>query len=79
MPTQVKTLFLTDRSPHHQAAALRAAPPLLDITMLRRPTRDRLLAHLAETEILISERADQIDRELIAAAPHLRLIQRHVE
>lgn len=76
MAERVKTLFLTDRSPHHQAAALRAAPSLLDVTMLRRPTRAVLLEHLPETEILLSERADQIDSALIAAAPRLRLIQR---
>jgi phosphoglycerate dehydrogenase-like enzyme len=44
--------------------------------MLRRPTRNALLFHLADTEILISERSDQIDKTLIDAAPHLRLIQR---
>lgn len=72
----IKTLFLTDRSPHHQAAALAAAPPQLAITMLRRPAWVDLQDHLATTEILISERADRIDRAVIDAAPKLRLIQR---
>ncbi len=76
MPRAMKTLFLTDRSPHHQAAAVQAAPPALAITMLRRPDRSTLLQELAEAEILISERADTIDRTLIEAAPKLRLIQR---
>lgn len=76
MAHTVKTLFLTDRSPHHQAAALAAAPPPLDVTMLRRPTRMQLLTALSDAEFLITERAGEIDRELIEAAPHLRLIQR---
>jgi phosphoglycerate dehydrogenase-like enzyme len=71
-----KVLFLTERSPRHQQDALASAPPDLAVTMLRHPSRAELLQHLADSEFLISERAGVIDGELIAAGPHLRLIQR---
>lgn len=76
MPTKHKTVFITDRGERHQQVALSAAPDMLEITMLRRPSREELLAHLADAEFLISERSGIIDRELIQAAPRLRLIQR---
>jgi phosphoglycerate dehydrogenase-like enzyme len=76
MTTQHRTLFLTDRSPRHQVAAQQAAPAVLDLTFLRRPARAELLAHLADVEILISERADTLDAALLDAAPKLRLILR---
>lgn len=71
-----RTLFITDRSPYHQAAAKAAAPAALDVVMVRNPSRDALLQELPGTHFLISERAGVIDGELIAAAPELRLIQR---
>jgi phosphoglycerate dehydrogenase-like enzyme len=76
MPTQHKTLFLTERSPRHQQDALAGAPAELAVVMLRRPDHAVLLRHLADAEFLISERAGAIDATLIAAARHLRLIQR---
>jgi lactate dehydrogenase-like 2-hydroxyacid dehydrogenase len=69
-------LFTTDRGLRHQQAALAAAPPELVITVLRRPSRDQMLAHLPSAEFLISERMGRIDGAIIAAAPQLRLIQR---
>lgn len=74
--TRHKTLFLTERSPYHQQRALASAPPELDVTMLRTPTREALINHLPQTEFLISERAGVIDGAIMAAAPQLRLIQR---
>jgi phosphoglycerate dehydrogenase-like enzyme len=71
-----KVVFLTLRSKRHQELALAAAPPDLDIAMRRDPPRAALLALLATAEFLISERTGTIDADLIAAAPHLRLIQR---
>lgn len=71
-----KTVFTTERGLRHQQAALNAAPPELDITMLRQPDKATLLPHLAEAEYLISERTGIIDAELIQAAPRLKLIQR---
>ncbi len=71
-----RALFITDRSPYHQAAAIAAAPPQLEVVMVRNPTRTELLQQLTGTHFLISERADEIDAALIAAAPALRLIQR---
>jgi len=74
--TRYRTLFLTERSPHHQAAALAAAPAQLAVLMLRQPTREQLLQALPGTHFLITERAGEIDATLLAAAPALRLIQR---
>ena len=71
-----KTIFTTERGLRHQQAALNAAPPELDITMLRQPAKTTLLPHLAEAEYFISERTGLIDAELIQAAPRLKLIQR---
>ena len=36
----------------------------------------QLLRELAEAEFFVSERVGEVDAELIAAAPHLRMIQR---
>lgn len=74
--TSHKVLFLTERSPLHQEAALKAAPAGLRVTMLRQPKEKVLLRELADAEFLISERAGEIDADIIAAAPNLRLIQR---
>jgi len=76
MTKQYRTLLLTDRSAHHQAAARQAAPAALDLTIMRRPTQAELLAALADVEILISERSGVIDATMLAAAPKLQLIQR---
>jgi len=77
MSTQTyQVLFLTERSPHHQQAAIKAAPAELTVTMLQNPTRAQLLEQLPEVDFLISERAGVIDAELIAAGKKLRLIQR---
>lgn len=78
MTTQMKhkVLFLTERSPRHQHAVLESAPSELAIVMLRRPPRAEILHHLADAEFLISERAGEIDAELIATGQRLRLIQR---
>ncbi len=71
-----KTLFTTERGHRHQQAALKAAPDALDITMLRQPDKETLLAHLPRAEYLISERVGVIDAEMIQAAPRLKLILR---
>src|SRR5690606_12922529 len=69
-------VFLTDRSPRHQEAARAAAPAGVEVVMLRRPPRGRVMAELADAAFLVSERSGEIDAEMIAAAPRLRLIQR---
>lgn len=71
-----KVVFITERSPRHQAAALAAAPSDCQVTMLRTPPRDVLLEHLAAASVLITERSGVVDAEMIEAAPNLRLIQR---
>jgi len=71
-----KTIFTTERGLRQQQAALNAAPPELDITILRQPDKATLLPHLAEAEYFISERTGVINIELIQAAPRLKLIQR---
>lgn len=74
--TRYKTIFTTERGQRHQQAALTAAPPELEITMLRQPDKATLLPNLAEAEYFISERTGVIDAEMIQAAPRLKLIQR---
>ena len=71
-----KTVFTTERGQRHQQAALAAAPDNLEITMLRQPDRETLIAHLASAEYLISERVGFVDAGIIQAAPRLKLIQR---
>lgn len=71
-----KTVFTTERGERHQEAALSAAPERLDITMLRQPDKETLMAHLQDAEYLISERVGAIDEEIIEAAPQLKLILR---
>jgi phosphoglycerate dehydrogenase-like enzyme len=70
------TLFLTERGLRHRAAALRFAPPELEVQMLHQPKRDLLFRHLEDTAFLISERSVAVDTEMIAAAPNLRLVVR---
>ncbi len=71
-----KTLFVTHRGERHQEDALEAAPPELDIIMMRSPSRGDLLGGIPEVEFLISERSGDIDAEVIRAGRNLRLIQR---
>jgi phosphoglycerate dehydrogenase-like enzyme len=71
-----RTLFVTQRAPRHQQAALAAAPDDFEIIMRYLPTRDEILALLPTVEFLISERAGKIDAEMIRAGGKLRLIQR---
>jgi phosphoglycerate dehydrogenase-like enzyme len=70
------TLFITHRGERHQQAALAAAPAELDITMVRTPSKEQILALLPGKEFLITERTGEIDAEIIAAGSALRLIQR---
>lgn len=77
MATQpYQTLFLTERSEHHQQAVLAAAPSSLAVTIRRTPDRATILALLPQFDFLISERAGVIDGEMIASAKQLQLIQR---
>lgn len=69
-------LFLTERSPHHQQAALEMAPPEVAVTMLRVRDRATILTLLPQMDFLISERASVIDAEKIAVGRRLQLIQR---
>jgi phosphoglycerate dehydrogenase-like enzyme len=70
------TLFVTHRGQFHQQAAMEAAPSDLEITMLRSPSKEEILSHMAGKEILISERSGVIDADIIRAGTDLRLIQR---
>ena len=76
MPKKHQVIFTTDRGVRHQQDALSAAPENLAITMLRRPDKASLIAHLSSAEYLISERNGTIDADIIQSAPHLKLIQR---
>lgn len=70
------TLFITHRGERHQQAAREAAPPELEITMRRSPSKEEIIALLPGKEFLITERTGEIDAEIIAAGKDLRLIQR---
>lgn len=74
--TPIRVLMLTDRGRKHQRHAAKAAPSVLELTMLRRPAPEHLRAALAETEIIISERNQAVTAEMIAAASRLRYILR---
>ena len=72
-----KIVFVTARSPRHQASAIAAAPPDCRVDhAASAPDPAALARELADAEFLISERVGVIDRELIDAGPRLRLIQR---
>jgi phosphoglycerate dehydrogenase-like enzyme len=71
-----QVLFTTNRGRRHQADVLASAPEVLVVTMMRRPTREGMLALLPGTEFLISERSGRIDADMIRAGRNLRLIQR---
>lgn len=74
--TKHPTLFVTHRGLMHQQAAIDAAPSKLDITMVRSPSKEEILALLPGKEFLITERSGIIDEEIILAGKELRLIQR---
>ena len=73
---KIPTLFITHRGERHQQAALGSAPPELAITMLRDPSKEEIKRHLPGMQVLITERAEMIDAEIIAAGEDLKLIQR---
>jgi len=55
---------------------MRAAPEWLDITMLESPDRKAIIDALVGAEFMISERAGEIDAEMIRGATGMKLIQR---
>ncbi|MCC7451918.1 MAG: hypothetical protein IT324_31210 [Anaerolineae bacterium] len=71
-----KLLFLTDRGERHQRAAIKAAPPGIDVIMKRRRSEADLLPILPSIDFLISERNQPVTRTMIEAAPNLKLIVR---
>jgi lactate dehydrogenase-like 2-hydroxyacid dehydrogenase len=70
------TLFITHRGERHQQDALGAAPEELNITMLRSPSKEEIIAALPGIEFLITERSGVIDADIIQTGKNLRLIQR---
>ncbi|NPV75338.1 MAG: hypothetical protein HPY59_03080 [Anaerolineae bacterium] len=71
-----QVLFITHRGERHQQAALAGAPKDFEITMLRDPLKQEIIANLPGKQFLITERSEVIDAEIIAAGKELRLIQR---
>ncbi len=71
-----RTLFLTNREAVHNAAAVRAAPPELDVDLRVGAGREAILDLLQEAEFLISERSGLVDAEMLAAGRRLLLVQR---
>ena len=76
MSSKHPTLFITHRGERHQQTALASAPPELEITIKRSPTKDEIISLLPGKEFLISERSGQIDADIIRAGKDLKLIQR---
>ena len=74
--TKHPTLFITHRGLRHQQAALAGAPPELEMTLRRTPSKDEIIALLPGKEFLISERTGEIDADIVKAGKDLRLIQR---
>lgn len=68
-------LFITHRQLVHQQAVLKAAPPELEISMLRNPQKEEIIRLLPGKEFLIVEREGQIDAEILTAGRELRLVQ----
>ncbi|HEY3290081.1 MAG TPA: NAD(P)-dependent oxidoreductase [Anaerolineae bacterium] len=73
---QLSVLYLCPLSKQHQQWRLAAAPAGLNVTMRRFPSRDEIIGLIAQADVLISERAGVIDREIIEAGTRLKLIQR---
>ncbi|MEP7289233.1 MAG: NAD(P)-dependent oxidoreductase [Chloroflexota bacterium] len=71
-----RLLFLTDRSERHQKAAIKAAPPDVEVIMKRRPSDADLMALLPTVDFIISERNQPITTAMITAAKNLKLILR---
>lgn len=69
------TLFITRRQLVHQKAALAAAPPELEITMLHNPPKEEILSLIGSMEFLIVEREGKVDADMFAAGRNLRLVQ----
>lgn len=76
MDTKIPALFITHRGERHQQAALAGAPPELEITIRRSPSKEEIIDLLPGKQFLISERSGVIDKEMILAGKDLRLIQR---
>ncbi len=74
--SHLKVVFLTDRAKVHQKSTLSTVPPGVEVVMLRRPDRETLYTHLANAQVLVSERQGLVDKGMIVAAPKLQLIQR---
>ncbi len=67
MTNEHKDLFLTNRSPRHQQAAIEAAPASCTVTMLRTPSPAEVIRQIGDAEFLISERR-LLDVDMMAVA-----------
>lgn len=73
-----KLLYVCPLAKVHQKSRVRAAPPDFEVIIEREPDRDLLLILASQVEFIVTERAGaiEIDREVLAAGEHLRLVQR---
>lgn len=74
--SNLDVLYLCPLGRQHQQWRLEAAPAGLNVIMRRNPSKAELLELIQQADVLISERAGVIDRDIIAAGARLRLIQR---
>jgi glyoxylate reductase len=71
-----RLLFLTDRGERHQRAALKSAPPEVEVIMRRHPSKAELMALMPTIDCLISEHNQPVTTEMLEAAIRLKLIVR---
>ncbi len=71
-----RLLFLTDRGERHQRAALKAAPPGIEVIMKRHPPEADLMALLPTIDFLITERNQPVTAAMLEVAIRLKLIVR---
>lgn len=76
MTKKYSALFITHRGERHQQDAIGAAPDFLDVTMMRSPSKEEIIAALPGKDFLITERSGMIDADIIATGSSLRLVQR---
>lgn len=76
MANSYKTVFTTHLSSAQHAHYREAAPDLLDLDILRQPSRETLKAHLRDALFWVSGQREVIDTDLLDAAPRLKLIVR---
>jgi phosphoglycerate dehydrogenase-like enzyme len=74
-----KTLYLCPLGQRHQKWRIRAAPKEFEVVMIRstETTKREIMEHIHNVDVLITERAGVIDRDIIGAGANLKVIVRY--